>query len=144
MPFLRLFFSNTHYVYDVISCKSLAFILLITSHGSFVQFPPRLKKKWCFHHTLQFFCFFVSLLWNYFMASWACSTYDSFTQGVSIGWYPFHLIKYSCSCPFNCLDLSIASISNSGSLLMKLGGGFELYFWLSLEASWVTGLKNKT
>ncbi len=56
----------------------------------------------------------------------------------------FHLTKYSHSCLFNCLDLSIASISNSGSLSMKLDGGFELYFWLSLEASRVTNLKIKT
>jgi hypothetical protein len=78
------------------------------------------------------------------MASWACSMYDSFTQNASIRWYPFHLIKYSYSCPFNCLELNIVSISNLGSLSMKLGGGFELYFSLSLEASWATSLKNKT
>jgi hypothetical protein len=31
-----------------------------------------------------------------------------------------------------------------GSLSMKLGGSFELYFLLSLEASQVTNLKKKT
>jgi len=96
------------------------------------------------HHTLHFLCFFAGLLWNSFMASSTCSMYDSFTQDAIIGWYPFHLIKYSYSYPFNCLDLNIASTSNSSLLSMKLGGGFELYFWLSLEASRAIGLKNKT
>jgi hypothetical protein len=40
------------------------------------------------------------------MASWACSMLNSFTQDASIGWYPFHLTKYSRSHPLSCLDLS--------------------------------------
>jgi hypothetical protein len=31
------------------------------------------------------------------MAYWACSIFDSFTQDASIGWFPFHLTKYSHS-----------------------------------------------
>ncbi len=74
------------------------------------------KKRWCLHHVLCLFCFFAGLSWNSSMVSWACSISDSFTQDASIGWYPFHLTKYSCSRPLNCLDLSTTSISNSGSL----------------------------
>ncbi len=136
--------SKIHYVCDVISWKFFAFISLVTSHGTFVQFPPPLKKRWYPHHNLHFLCFFTGLLWNSFMASWACSTYDSFTQDASIGWYLFHLTKHSRFCLFNCHDLSITSILNLGSLSMKLGGSFVLYFLLSLEASQVTNLKKKT
>jgi hypothetical protein len=54
--------------------------------------------------------------WNSSMASWACSISDSFTQDAYIGWYPFHLTKYSCFRPLSYLDLSMASTSNYGSL----------------------------
>jgi hypothetical protein len=52
MPFLRLFSSDTHYVRDAIYYRSLAFISLVTWHGTFVQFPPPLKGRWCLHHVL--------------------------------------------------------------------------------------------
>jgi len=39
------------------------------------------------------------------MASWACSMLDSLTQETSIGWYPFHLTRYSRSHPLSCLVL---------------------------------------
>jgi hypothetical protein len=48
------------------------------------------------------------------MVSWACSILDSFTRDASIGWYPFHLTKYSCSRPLSCLDLNTTSTSHSG------------------------------
>ncbi len=78
------------------------------------------------------------------MASWAWSISDSFTQNASIGWYPFHLTKYSRSRPLSCFDLSMASTSNFGSLLTKSGGGLELRFRLGLEASRATGFKRET
>ncbi len=84
------------------------------------------------------------LLWNSFMGSWACSMSDSFTQDASIRWYPFDLTKYFHSRPFSCLNLITTSISNLGSLSIRLGGGLELYFWLNFEASHATDLKNKT
>ncbi len=105
------------------------------------HFAP-LKERWCPHHVLRLF--FVGLVWNSSMASWACSMSDSFTQDASIGWYPFHFTKYSCSRHLSCLDLSMASTSNSGSLWTKLSGGLELYSWLGLEASRGTGFKRDT
>jgi len=78
------------------------------------------------------------------MAFWACSMLDSFTQDASIEWYPFHLTKYSYSRSLSYFDLNTASISNSSSLSIKLGGGLELYIRLGLEASWVTNFKSET
>jgi hypothetical protein len=78
------------------------------------------------------------------MASWSCSMLNSFTQDAYIGWYPFHLTKYSRFCPLSCLDLSTASTSNFGSLRMRLGGGLELCFQLGLEASQETSFKSET
>ncbi len=108
-----------------------------------VTFRP-LKERWCPHHALCFLCIFVGLLWNSFMASWACSMSNSFTQDASIGWYPFHLTKYSRSRPLTCLDLSTTSTSNSGSLWTKSGRGLELCSWSGFEASRVTGFKRET
>jgi hypothetical protein len=45
------------------------------------------------------------------------------------------LTRYSCSRPLSCLDLSMASTSNSGSLWTKSGGGLDWCSWLGLEAS---------
>jgi hypothetical protein len=101
-----------------------------------------LKERWCPHHILCLF--FAGLVWNSFMASWACSISDSFTQDASIGWYPFHLTKYFHSHPLSCIDLSMTSILNSGSLWTKFGEGLELCFQLGLEASWATDFKRKT
>jgi hypothetical protein len=42
------------------------------------------------------------------MASWACSMSDSFTQDASMGWYPFHLTKYSRSRPLTRVHLNTA------------------------------------
>jgi len=108
-----------------------------------VTFRP-LKERWCPHHALCFLCLFAGLLWNSSMASWACSMSDSFTQDASIGWYPFHLTKYSRSHPLICLDLSTASTSNSSSLWTKSGGGLELCSRSGLEASRATGFKSET
>ncbi len=105
-------------------------------------FPAPLKERWCLHHLLCLF--FASLVWNSSMASWSCSILDSFIQDASIGWYPFHLTKYSCFRRLNCLDLSTASISNFASLWTKFGGGFELCYWLGLEASRATDFKRET
>jgi hypothetical protein len=101
-----------------------------------------LKERWCPHHVLRLF--FTNLVWNSSMASWACSISDSFTQDASIRWYPCHLIKYSRSRPLSCLDLSIASTSNFGSLWTKSDGGLELCSQLGLEASWATDFKKET
>jgi hypothetical protein len=144
MPFLQLFSSDTHYVHDVIFSKFLAFFSLATWHGTFVQFPPPLKGNWCLHHALHFLCFFVDIMWDFFMASWACSMSDSFTQDASIGWYPFHLTKYSHYHPLNCLDLNTTSTSNSSSLSMRSGGGLELYSQLGREASWTIDFRSQT
>ncbi len=103
MPLLRFFSSNTHYVHNVIFWKFLAFISLATWCGTFVQFPPPLKGSWCPHHNVHFLCFFVSLLWNSYMASWACSMPNAFTQDAFIIWYIFHLTKYSYSHPLIAL-----------------------------------------
>ncbi len=62
----------------------------------------------------------------------------------SIGWYLFHLTKYSRFCFLNYLDLSMASTSNFGSLWTKFGGGLELCFRLGFEARRAIGFKNKT
>jgi hypothetical protein len=131
-------------IHDTISWKFLAFISLATWCGTFVWFPAPLKERWCPHHVLCLFCLFVGLVWNSFMASWACSISDSFTQDASIGWYPFHLTKYSCSHPLSCLDLNTTSTSNSGSLWTKSGGVLELCSRLGLEASQATSLKRET
>jgi hypothetical protein len=96
-----------------------------------VTFHPT-KRKVIWYHALCFLCLFASLLWNSFMASWACSMSNSFTQDASIGWYPFHLTKYSRSHPLSCLHLSTTSILNSGSLWTKSGGGLELCSRLGL------------
>jgi len=103
-----------------------------------------LKERWCPHHILCFFCFFVGLLWNFFMVCWACSIFNSFTQDASIGWYPFHSTKYSRFCPLSCLDLRITSTSNFSSLWITYGGVLQLCFWLGLEASWETNFKSDT
>jgi hypothetical protein len=66
---------------------------------------------------------------------------DSFTQDASIGWYPFHLIKYSRFRPLSFLDLSTASTSNSGSLWTESGGGLKLCSQLGLKASRETDFK---
>jgi hypothetical protein len=108
----------------------------------FTWLPAPLKEKWCPHHVLCLF--FVSLVWNSSMAFWACSISDSFTQDAFIGWYPFHLTKYSYFCALSYLDLSATSTSNSGSLWTKFGGGFELCSRLGLEASQATDFKRKT
>ncbi len=79
------------------------FISFATWCGTFVWYPAPLKERWCPHHILCFFCFFVDLLWNSFIASWACSVFDSFTQDASIGWYPFHLTKYYRSRPLSLI-----------------------------------------
>ncbi len=105
------------------------------------NFPP-LKERWCPHHVLRLF--FAGRVWNSSMASWACSMSDSFTQETSIGWYPFHLTRYSRSRPLSCLDLSTTSTSNSGSLWTKSGGGLEWCSRLGLEASRETGFKRET
>jgi hypothetical protein len=78
------------------------------------------------------------------MVSLECSISDSFTQDASIGWYPFHLTKYSHFHPFSYLDLNITSTSNYGSLSMKLGGGLELCSRLGFEASRMIGFKSET
>ncbi len=75
------------------------------------------------------------------MASWACFISNSFIQDASIGWYPFHLTKYSHSPPLSCLDLSTTFTSNSSSLWTRLGGGLELCSQLGLEASRETDFK---
>jgi hypothetical protein len=106
--------------------------------------PASLKERWCPHHVLCFFCFFTNLLWNSSMASWACSISNSFTQDAFIGWYPFHLTKYSRSRPFSCLDLNVASTSNSYSLWMRSNGSLELRSRLGLEASRETNFKSET
>ncbi len=108
----------------------------------FMWHSTPLKERWCPHHNLRLF--FADLVWNSYMASWACSMSDSFTQDASIGWYPFHFTKYSRFRPLNCLDLSMASTSNSDSLWTKLGGGLELCSRLGLEASRATGFKKDT
>jgi len=72
----------------------------------FMWHSAPVKKRWCPHHVLSLF--FAGLVWNSSMVSWACSMLDSFTQDASIGWYPFHLTKYSHSRPFSYLDLSMA------------------------------------
>jgi hypothetical protein len=46
--------------------------------------------------------------------------------------------------PLSCLDLSITSTSNSGSLWTRSRGGLELCYQLSLEASRVTNFKSET
>ncbi len=102
-----------------------------------------LKKRWCPHHIPRLL-FFAGLLWNSSMASWACSISDSFTQEASIGWYPFHLTKYSYSRPLSCLDLSTTSTSNSGLLWTKSGGGLEFCSRLGLKASQATAFKKET
>jgi hypothetical protein len=135
---------STHYVCDTISWNFLAFISLASWCGTFMWFPTPLKERWCPHHVLCLFCFFVGLMWNSFMASWACSISDSFIQDAFIGWYPFHLTKYLHFHSLDCLDLSTASTSNSGSLWTKSGGGVELRSQLVLEASWATGFKRET
>ncbi len=119
-----------------------AFISLSTWCGTFYVTLCPTKEQWCPHHVLRLF--FASLMWHYCMASWACSMSDSFTQDAFIGWYPFHLTKYSRSRPLSCLDLSMASTSNSGSLWTKSGGGLELCSRLGLEASRETDFKRKT
>jgi hypothetical protein len=58
MPLLQLFSSHTYYVHNAIYWKSLTFISLATWCGTFVQFPPPLKGRWCLHHILCFLCFF--------------------------------------------------------------------------------------
>ncbi len=108
----------------------------------FMWHSAPLKERWCPHHVLHLL--FAGLAWNSSMASWACSMSDSFTQEASIGWYPFHFIKYSRSRPLSCLDLNTASTSNFGSLWTKSGEGLELFFRLGLEASWETGFKKET
>ncbi len=86
----------------------------------FMWLPAPLKERWCPHHILHIF--FVGLVWNSSMASWACSISDSFTQDAFIGWYLFHLTKYSRFCPLSYLNLSTTSTSNSGSLWTKSSG----------------------
>jgi hypothetical protein len=116
---LFLYIFNVH---DAIFWIFLAFILVATWCGTFVWYPTPLKERWCPHHILRFFCLFVGLLWNSSMASWACSISDSFTQDASMGWYPFHLTKYSHSHPLSCFDLNTTFISNSSSLWIRSGG----------------------
>ncbi len=120
--------------------KPLFHLQLDAVHFMWLHAP--LKKRWCPHHVLRLF--FAGLVWNFSMASWACSMTDSFTQDASIRWYPFHFTKYSRSHPLSCLDLSTASTLNSGSLWTKSSGGLELCSWLGLEASRVTDFKRKT
>jgi hypothetical protein len=128
--------SDIHYVHDAIFWKFLAFISLATWHGTFMQFPPPLKKKSCSHFTLHFLWFFATLLWNSFMASWACSMSNSFiNQGAPIKWYLFHLINYFRFRPFSCFNLITSFTSNLGSLSIRSGGGLELYSWLGVKAS---------
>ncbi len=114
MPTLTTLFALIHYFCDTISWKFLAFISFITWCGTFYVAPCPTKRKVMSYHVLH--PFFAGPVWNSSMASWACFILDSFTQDASIGWYPFHLIKYSCFRPLSCLDLSMAFISNSGSL----------------------------
>ncbi len=104
--------------------------------------PTPLKERWCPHHVIRFF--FAGLVWNFFMAFWAHSMSDSFTQDSSIGWYPLHLTKNSRSQPLSYLDLNTTSISNSGSLWTKFGGGLELCSRLGLEASRAIDFKRET
>ncbi len=121
-----------------------AFISLATWCGTFMWLPAPLKERWCPHHVLRLFCLFAGLVWNFSMDFWACSMSNSFTQYASIGWYPFHLTKYSRFRPFSCFDFSTTSTSNSGSLWTKSGGGLELYFRLGLEVSRATDFKRET
>jgi hypothetical protein len=138
-PFLYI--PNVH---GAIFWKFLAFISHAIWCGTFMWLPAPLKERWCPHHVLRLFCFFAGLMWNSSMASWACSILDSFTQNASIGWYPFHLTKYSPSHPFSYLDLSTTSTLNSGSLWTKSGGGLELWSQLGLEALKAIGFKRET
>jgi hypothetical protein len=55
-------------VHDVIFWKLLAFISLVTWCGTFMWLLAPLKERWCPHHVLRIFCFFVGLMWNSFMA----------------------------------------------------------------------------
>ncbi len=140
---LTTLFALIHYFRDTIFWKFLnLYFTCNLMRYIFMWFPAPLKERWCPHHVLCLF--FFGLVWNSSMASWACSMSDSFTQDVSIGWYPFHFIKYFRSCPFSCLDLSTASTSNFGSLWTKSGGGLELCFRLGLEASRATNFKRET
>ncbi len=129
--------------HDTISWKflSLYFTCNLMWYIFMWQSAP-LKERWCPHHALCLF--FADLVWNSSMASWACSMSDLFTQDASIGWYPFHLTRYSRSRPLSYLDLSTASTSNSGSLWTKSGGGLEWCSRLGLEASQETGFKRET
>ncbi len=142
MPFDNSICTSTKFSwYNLFEVFSLYFHLqLDVVH--FMWHSASLKERWCPHHALRLF--FASLVWNSSMASWACSMSDSFTQDASIGWYHFHLTRYSRSRPLNCLDLSTASTSNFGSLWTKSGGGLRLYFRLGLEASRETGFKRNT
>jgi hypothetical protein len=126
---------------DTISWKFLAFISLATWCDTFMWLPTPLKERWCPHHVLHLLCFFTGLVWNSSMVFWACSISDSFTQDASIGWYPFHLTKYSQFRPLSCLDLSTTSTLNYGSLRTKSSGGLELCSQLGLEASWAIDFK---
>jgi hypothetical protein len=103
MPTLTTLFALIHYFCDTISWKFLAFISFITWCGTFYVAPCPTKRKVMSYHVLR--PFFAGLVWNSSMASWACFILDSFTQDASIGWYPFHLIKYSCFRPLSCLNL---------------------------------------
>ncbi len=138
---LTTLFIFIHYSRDKIFWKFLAFISLATWCGTFMWLPTPLKERWCLHHILRLL--FAGLVWISSMASWACSISDSFTQDASIGWYPFHLTKYSRARPLSCLDLSMACTSNSGSLWTKSSGDLELCSRLGLEASQATDFKRK-
>jgi len=131
---LTTLFALIHYSRDTIFWKFLKPLFHLQLDAvHFMWFPAPLKERWCLHHILRIF--FIGLVWNSSMAFWACSISDSFTQDASIGWYPFHFTKYSRFHPLSCLDLSMASTSNSGSLWTKFGGGLELCSRLSLETS---------
>ncbi len=73
-----LYIPNVH---DAIFWKFvLTFISFATWCSTFVGHLAPLKERWCPHHILCFFYFFVGLLWNSSMVSWACSIFDSFTK----------------------------------------------------------------
>jgi hypothetical protein len=129
MPFYNPIFTYTLFSMNNLLevFKPLFHLQLDVVHFMWLLAP--LKERWYFRHVLCLF--FVGLVWN---SSWACSMSDSFTQDAFIGWYPFHLTKYSYSRPLNCLDLNMASTSNSSFLWTKSSGGLELCSRLGLEA----------
>jgi len=83
--------------------KSLFQLQLDAVHFMWLLTP--LKERWCPHAVLLLF--FAGLMWNSFMASWACSMSNSFTQDASIEWYPFHFTKYSHSCLLSYLAFTV-------------------------------------